>query len=330
MTCHAPHRPRKLVNRCQPQIEALEDRTCPSCTILRAGSTALVLGDNGANNVRIVESGGTPQITCDIAEAVGSGITRLVIKTAGGNDTVTYGKGPQAISSLRVDLGAGDDTAALLFQRPPLANPGGGFAANRPILAHVTGGSGDDVVLAEFGELDSTKVNFQAMLGDGDDTFAALLEGDISSRAGFNTSLLQFNVQGGNGNDSLDVEADGISTTVNPASISWTLRGNAGDDAIGINVNATLNYQQTTWIPRYFRLTVDGGSGDDLLAVSVRNSSTQVPCSVSVYGGSGDDNLTVDVPIRIYFSEVDGGAGIDTCTDNLPFAPTSCENRFGL
>src|SRR5262245_31825042 len=122
----------------QLTLQAFEPRDCPACTVAQAGTTLYVLGDNTANTVVISDSGpargpngSTPAeltVTADgqITDIPNSNITRVVVQTLGGDDSVTYQPGAlggtQAVQSLVLDLGGGNDTALLTVARP-VADP---------------------------------------------------------------------------------------------------------------------------------------------------------------------------------------------------------------
>src|SRR5262249_31345029 len=61
----ASHRTRPALYRFSPQLEALEDRSCPSCTATLVGTTLTILGDSAANTIDISDNGTTISVVCD-------------------------------------------------------------------------------------------------------------------------------------------------------------------------------------------------------------------------------------------------------------------------
>src|SRR4029077_10721151 len=51
------HRPPTVRARTRLSLQAFEPRDCPACTVVEAGTTLYVLGDNTANTVVITDSG---------------------------------------------------------------------------------------------------------------------------------------------------------------------------------------------------------------------------------------------------------------------------------
>ena len=75
-----------------PRLEALEDRSCPSCTTNLVGSTLTILGDQAANIIEITDDGaGTIKVVCDGgAEASYTGVQNIVVRAGASGDTVDY------------------------------------------------------------------------------------------------------------------------------------------------------------------------------------------------------------------------------------------------
>src|SRR5262245_28361083 len=119
-------------------LDTLEDRRCPTSALILAGHTLIIRGDNTANTILIQDVGpeidtasGRPllgQVTVSIDNQgrvyPDLEVTRVVVLALGGDDSVTYepdpaGNGTESLTSLVVDLGAGDDSADLTVSRPP-------------------------------------------------------------------------------------------------------------------------------------------------------------------------------------------------------------------
>lgn len=109
------------IRRFIPRLEALDNRSLPSVTIITAGTTGATLqitGDDTANNIVIADDGTGAGITVDAdgqptwTTPAGVTISAVVISTLGGNDTVTYNL-TGALTSTRLvsaDLGKGADS----------------------------------------------------------------------------------------------------------------------------------------------------------------------------------------------------------------------------
>src|SRR5262245_55409943 len=94
-----------------PQVEMLEDRTCPACITLKAGASVLILGDATDNVVQVTDDGATLSVTCDAQNTSFTGVNRLVVQTLAGNDGFTYQQTQNVplVSSFQIDLGTGND-----------------------------------------------------------------------------------------------------------------------------------------------------------------------------------------------------------------------------
>lgn len=106
---------------CALHLEPLGERLCPSCTVIQAGTTALVLGDGADNSLRLSDSRGALSVVCDDLTSTLQGVSRLVVQTLGGNDIVNFQPDDTGggVKTLQLDLGTGDDVADLSFTRPP-------------------------------------------------------------------------------------------------------------------------------------------------------------------------------------------------------------------
>src|SRR5262249_8904527 len=90
--------------RFRPQVETLEDRSCPSVSVnVLFGNTLVVTGDSAANTVTIPDAG-NGSISANIDGVVGSGtaIKNVIVNTKGGDDNVTYNLTGTATSRLNL------------------------------------------------------------------------------------------------------------------------------------------------------------------------------------------------------------------------------------
>lgn len=294
-------------------VDRLEPRDCPACVVYQAGGTVHVLGDDAANTVVISEAATHPPfifggmtITADGVATTfpAASVRRLDVQTRGGDDVVTYksvvAPGFDGISSLSISLGTGNDVADVSVFRRTAAPPDwiGSWSLT------VDGSSGDDAVVTRFGRIDFRSIRVQANLGDGNDTFAALFGGPMEEANGLPT-LIRLNVQGGNGDDSMDLDA---LAQAELADLTAVFQGGGGSDHITMAVALSGNK------PSRVRLQALAGAGDDIVAVNLASMTPPggLKNTVVINGGSGDDDLSFDglgeLPCDAL---IDGGIGFD-------------------
>jgi hypothetical protein len=309
-------------------LEGMEPRDCPACVVYQAGGAVHVVGDDAANTVVISETGTHPPfisgrltITADGMSTFfpAASVRRIVVQTRGGDDVVTFtssaAAGNDGISSLSLNLGTGNDVADLTVSRNTLAPPD--FVGTWNLT--VSGSTGDDAVVMRFGRIDYHAIRIQANLGDGNDTFAALFGGPIAEANG-KRALIRLSVQGGAGDDSMDLEA---LTQAELADLAAVFQGGSGDDDLTMAVGFASDTNCRV------RLRVLAGEGNDLVSVYLANSRPpgELSNAVVICGGSGDDDLSYDgVPGIDYGPSIDGGAGFDVCWLGSLFAqPQNCD-----
>lgn len=110
-------------DRFVPRVEALEDRLVPALTIRQVGGLLRITGEDKLNDFIQINDAGTtaPGSVVVVANAQSyfstSPITRIVVRTGGGNDTVTYQMVRQLaagnVRNIRVDTGNGHDTVTM-------------------------------------------------------------------------------------------------------------------------------------------------------------------------------------------------------------------------
>jgi hypothetical protein len=226
-----------------------------------------------------------------------------------------------------IDLGAGDDVADVEVFRPSTPGPLGPVAPPGLDL-QVLGGTGDDTVGVQVDSLESADVYVHARLGDGTNTFVGSvfnsLENDPS--AGKTRNLL-FDVRGGSGSDTMDLEANGI--TAEGYNIQTVFRGGAGDDILTANMDLIGNH------PSVAKILLDGGTGDDFLSAARANRTSNgvnadVPASfasdqVQLLGGLGDDSMETKFTQTGHNATVtvDGAAGTDDLMSLVHLNPIS-------
>jgi len=295
----SPARPRQRVARFVPQLEALEDRNCPSF-IAVAGHTLLIRGDATADTISITDSGnGTMTGTIDGQTASGTAINHVVVHSGGGDDTLTYTLTNPLVTSLhlQIDMGSGQDSATLDF------SPG---ITNTRLRVDFTGHIGDDTLTTRIGPITNSHVDFRSNLGKGADTFDGTLLGNIVG-----DSAVRFLVLGGKGADTLGFHADTTNIDAG-AKLDVNLLGGKGNDTITVDYQGVLNGK--------LRLNANGGTGNDTIDATVTlNAGSTGEFRGAVRGGPGHDTLTFNVidnsgGTADVDAFVDGGPGADTIT----------------
>ena len=293
----SPSRPERRAARFVPQLEALEDRNCPSFIGVH-GHTLLIIGDPTADMVSVTDSGnGTVTGTIDGQSATGTTINHVVVHTRGGDDTLTYTLTNPLTSPLhlQIDMGAGNDTATLDF------SPG---VSSSRLKIDFNGGKGDDTLTTMFGDITSSRVNFRADLGKGADTFDSTLLGNV-----IGDSAVRFLVNGSTGDDTIGVHAANTNIDAN-ARVDLDLLGGKGNDTINVDYQGVLNGK--------LRLNANGGPGDDTINANLTlNAGSTGELRGRVRGGPGNDTLTFNVVDNSggtadVDASVSGGPGADT------------------
>jgi hypothetical protein len=207
-----------------PRCEALEGRDCPSSGVSAAvfGHTLRVRGDANANTVTITDDGhGNVTATIDGKPSVtGSGITKILVDTKAGNDTVKYTltgalAGSEAVF---IDLGKGTDTATVD------ATPG--VTAGK--LRVRVEGHGTDTINSTFGSVAagaSVEGSFEG--GRGNDTINTTFSGTLNGS-------LRLNSEGHQGNDTI-----ATNVTINKGStgkLDARVDGDRGTNNLTLNV----------------------------------------------------------------------------------------------
>ena len=211
-----------------------------------------ITGDGGANAVTVTHNGaGQVAAIGDGTTRTAEGIRKIVFDLRGGNDAVTFeGTGPLTRAlDLRLNLGAGNDTARLKFDA---------VANDLSLTADL--GAGDDLI----------DVNLDAEIRSG---VAVYL--DVAGRAGADTSVLSFNeirpeaevyawFEGGAGDDRLDARlGDPVESK---ARVQIGGDGGAGNDALALNgfkygIGAVIAADAVV------KVELDGGAGNDTVEV---------------------------------------------------------------
>src|SRR5262249_40774142 len=133
----------------------------------------------------------------------------------------------------------------------------------------------------------------------------ALFTGPIAVANGQPT-LIRLNVQGGAGDDSMDLDA--VTQAASLADLTAVFQGGSGFDLITMAVAFSGNR------PSRVHLEALAGAGDDFVSVDLvsLNPPGEFSNSVVIHGGLGDDDLSFDgVGLVPCDAAIDGGVGFD-------------------
>jgi len=318
---------RQLVRRSRsfrPQVEALENRWCPSVSVAVFSHTLVVQGDSADNVVTITEDGSggvSATITgANGATATGSGtaVTNVLVNTRGGSDSVAFTlTGPLTSRlNLGIDLGYFQDLSGAANSVTLDFSQG----VSSPYLTiGVLGTRGTDTVTASFGSVSDSYAYFGTYLGGGDDSFDATVTGDIH---GYGVAIAAF---GGSGKDTLGVHVTGAVDA--GAYLGVLLDGDSGDD--------TINFDYTGQMNGKLGVALVGGYGSDTVAGNITlDSGSTGKVAAAVFGGDGDDTLTLNVTDNSgntgdtqpsVYALLDGGPGFDTCVATSNVKVINCE-----
>jgi hypothetical protein len=323
-------------NRTHLGVEALEERWCPSTTVVFDNNTdtLTITGDAAANKVTLRQDDVANQLHVlhdGIDETFSSSaVSKVVVDLKAGNDSFTHtlqeGTNLSYPRTLQISTGAGADK--VMFD----------YAGN---INHWTIAKQDtEIALRTGGGADTVKINvptveianllrLQALLGAGDDVFEAIGYGDVGA-----DGFLNLDIRGKAGNDVLTYHGayDALGAQFglkvgDQAGLSVLFDGGAGLDKI----KATYLGEVDGLCSFYLHGDLQKAGGQDRDRVSAR--LTAQPDSVgSLYGytlgGRGQDALKLivetDMPLAGVLS-ADGGNGVDTCISTANVTVANCE-----
>lgn len=240
-------------------VEQLEDRCVPACTITPTGVapniTLTITGDDFNNSIQISDNGaGAITVACDgvISPAV-AGVKDIVVNSQKGNDAVFYTLAADLVGAqtrnLNVDLGDGND----FFLAQAINNADVG--ANASLSFNVRGKLGNDTIRFSF--LKDFDVNVNGFLG----VFVAGNEGNDR------ITLAQLGAIDGN--------------------CSIALNGNAGRDRVGASL--ALDTDSTGVI----NVVVNGQADNDLLTLLLARGNTFTGTATGRANGGPGANAAV-------------------------------------
>lgn len=177
----------------------------------------------------------------------------------------------------------------------------------------VQAGAGNDAVTVEAKDLTASAgqpLRLAIQGGEGDDTISVAAENAAISGSDSQHGGLQVSIDGGCGNDAIDLVLQGF-TVDETARLSLRVDGGGGDDVINI-------LAQDTNIAGRASLQVDLGAGNDKLDLAVDGLTVAQTGKLSerINGGLGDDsfsqkNSDVSVVGQVD-AQVNGGPGSDS------------------
>jgi hypothetical protein len=337
----------------RPQVEALESRRCPSCTVTTAdGGHTLVIADasslfpppsppvKGAtdNAVWVYQDDSLDRLSvfCDGSKKgiySSTATTKVQIDLKGGDDSLDYRLGSDFVRGklIEVKLGAGNDRAWIDFGNFSSGPPRTIWAplsitvqADDPALS-----PGRDDVGAHFGTVSNAAVRYVADGGGDNDILGARLWGDLKHYA-----RVAVDLRGAQGDDDLffwaayDHEHGEYGVDIyRTAALDVNLGGGAGDDLI----SASGEWGYTGRLDGRFDLRVSAGAGGDEVVVRAQlRAGGTGSFSAAVKGEADNDTLTLEVEdlsagTALWSGLIDGGAGFDTGTASPGVLKTNCE-----
>lgn len=206
------------------RLELLNDRVVPSVTVVQTGSTLYLTGDQSDDTVRIQDDGtDTGLLLNGTAIELTEPVTRIVVDTRGGNDTVSYtlADGLTSINrEVNVFLGNGSDTFT--------ADLDAGVPTDSTLTLTVNGGNGKDTLSATGAGAITGNLNLELIGGNGKDAI------DFSFTGGLTGSLTVI-ADGGNGNDTVAGEVTATAAE-DTGSATIEVRGGNGKDNLSLAV----------------------------------------------------------------------------------------------
>ena len=281
------------------RCEGLEGRECPAVQVFNVAGTLTVVGDLAANNIQVTDNGSDVAVLVDGNPAANSpftGVTSVVIRGAGGDDSLSYtSNNTSSVTSVRLQGGIGNDTLTLNGEALGTAS-----ASASTIQFVMVGGQGADTIDASLGSIVAgDTVSLVISGGSGVDNITV---GLVAKADG--TFSLQAN--GDQGNDSISVSANLAHDSA--GSVSLTSNGGQGSDNVTLTVAAEVDGTLT--------LQANGNQGADSISLSttIAPDSTGT-VTIGTGGGQGVDTIDLDVTAVVGSALnilAGGGMGIDT------------------
>jgi hypothetical protein len=323
-------------NRPDLQVEALEDRWCPSTVAMldNATQTLTITGDQAADKVQLVHDDNANEIHVlhdGVDETfVSSNVQTIVVNLKGGNDsfTQTLKEGTNFFrgKTLDVRMGVGADKVAFA-----LAGDANHWAILKENLTiDLRTGRGADKVQIDLPTIEiANELRLTALLGGGADRFDAIAYGEVGATGG-----LFLDTRGEAGTDVLNYygtynpndPAAGIKVA-DQAGLSVLFDGGAGADRL----SATYIGEVDGLCSFYLHGDLHNAGGPDRDRVVV-HMSTKPDSTGDLYGyslgGRGNDLLQLLAEGQIpsdFILTADGGKGFDQCVSTFNVLVQNCE-----
>ncbi|MCA9222436.1 MAG: serine hydrolase, partial [Planctomycetales bacterium] len=228
-------------------LERLEARQClaasPLVTLVRG--SLIVRGTDAAESVWIAHDEAANRVEVRVRQAgeaseVGDRFQGY-FETAG-------------LRRIQVQLGGGDDALSIVSQD-----------ITKPLVINVNGGSGDDTVyLRAVGNVPAAaSLSFDLLGGEGNDSITADVQGHLMG-------VTDFQIAGGNGDDSLGLSLVALSNRCAPIA---KVSGCGGDDFLRVDFGAS---DGPIGLASHRGIIADGGSDQDTLTAPMDVVSRRV------------------------------------------------------
>jgi spore coat protein U-like protein len=286
----SPVPPRRATPR--PRLESLEGRECPAALIANSGGVLGITGSSLNDTVTVRINDATNLVTVQASDPFGtvtrffpaSSVNSISIATNGGGDTVNVGLDSDMTRarSVAVRLGDGNDRATLdfgLFKSHALSANLSVFVDGQASWADP---AADDVIRADFGDVNAANLSCTLLAGGGNDNVQANLWGILRGTQAY------FNLHGEAGRDTLRFYNDNGSWASSLLSVN--LNGGSGQD------NVSLFYDDNMVGQHVFRL--NGGADEDTVFAEIHaRSGSTGSLSLDVHADEGSDvgQATLDI-----------------------------------
>jgi hypothetical protein len=256
-----PHRRSPRAAPFVPRVEALEDRQLLAVTATVTTDGTLTVrggaendrirlidnGTSGVNNVTLVANGRTVM--------PGVAVSRIIVRTGGGNDTVKYnldGVLATGVSrSLFVDLGPGNNAFAAKLQ--------GSLLARSSLSMNVNSGVGASAMsVSATSNINIASTALLTMELSGGQTGPDMTQ--VNYRGQLSGTIILFG-QGGAGDDRLGARM--VLTPGSVGGISAQYLGGPGDDTFSMNIQRILLTDRAG-----FTAVLNGGTGFNQAAIT--------------------------------------------------------------
>jgi len=245
----------------RPQLEVLEDRRVPACTVTFGATTLTITGDGAGNILTINDLGtgaaGSITVNCDgvtTANTVAVNSLTISIDTQGGPDSVAYNLNGDLLTGRSRTLTAllGDQNDSFQARAVEVGGMSSDLHTGSTLVLNVNGQSGRDNLVFDFSKdpgINGTAVLFISAAGGKDrDNISFNYDGSVDG-------TLSFSFNGNQQRDRISayVNLDGGSA----GTMSGQVNGQVDNDLLALVVNKSTAFTGTA-IGQ-----MDGGGGID-------------------------------------------------------------------